>query len=96
MQAIRKNLMLAFFIATGFSTIANTLFYVDVISKDYVQIGFLLVMLCSIVLNFLSMNKKTKELVKIEAEKTSKLTKTVTIALLILWVVTYGMALFLK
>ena len=84
---INKFIIVELILMLG-SIIANILYSMDKISRDPVQIGFILVLLGSIAINYLAMKAKNKG--ENLRAKRSPLEIVITLIIGIAWVISYG------
>lgn len=97
MKSFRNNvLLIVSLLMMVCSTIVNILFCINIISKSFVQIGFILVILCSIVINYSLLKARNANSGKLISEKRSVLTIVISVVIVISWAISYGMTIFLK
>ncbi|GAA0179991.1 hypothetical protein SH2C18_27630 [Clostridium sediminicola] len=97
MKSFRNNVLLSVYLSLMVcSTIVNVLFCSNIVSESLVQIGFTLVILCGILVNYLSLKAHNVKSGKGICEKRSILTTVISVVIVISWAVSYGMTVFLK
>jgi len=97
MESFKENLIILIpLVFMALSTVINLLFYFSSISKIFVQYAFMPVILCGIVINTLTLKAQKNNSNKFVPKKRSPLAKFIVVVISLSWIISYGMATFMK